>query len=238
MVHHGVFRALGEARDVPSFESSMRLIADATEFAHFSCMFIQEHAHKRATIFNIYDTPEAYESIYLDPALGERDPVITILKTTSAPFVWNQQTYADAHSVDIWDQQAAFGYHCGIAIALHLPNQQHFTMGFDRRERMPQLDDRRATDILAALTLAATFAICSVQSLATKQLPKPRVSLSKRELEALAWTLDGKTAWEIGQILSISERTAVKYLHSAARKLGATNKVHAAYTAVRLGLIG
>ena len=64
-----------------------------------------------------------------------------------------------------------------------------------------------------------------------------RPSLTPRELEALRWTMEGKTAWEVGTIMSISERTAVLHLQNAMRKLGSVNKHHAVLKALRLGLL-
>ena len=69
-----------------------------------------------------------------------------------------------------------------------------------------------------------------------RRLPE-RPGLTPRELEALRWTMEGKTAWEVGQILSITERTAVLHLQNAMRKLGATSKHQAVLKALRLGLI-
>jgi DNA-binding CsgD family transcriptional regulator len=62
-------------------------------------------------------------------------------------------------------------------------------------------------------------------------------SLTPRELESLRWTMDGKTAWEVGSILGITERTAVLHLNNAMRKLGCVNKHQAVLKALRLGLI-
>jgi DNA-binding CsgD family transcriptional regulator len=67
------------------------------------------------------------------------------------------------------------------------------------------------------------------------QVQKP--SLTRRELECLSWTMEGKTAWETGAILSISERTAVLHLQNAMQKLGAVSKHQAVLKAMRLGLI-
>ena len=64
-----------------------------------------------------------------------------------------------------------------------------------------------------------------------------RPKLTPRELEALRWTMEGKTAWEVGTILGISERTAVLHLQNAMHKLEATNKHQAVLKALRLGLI-
>ena len=62
------------------------------------------------------------------------------------------------------------------------------------------------------------------------------IPLTPRELECLHWTAKGKTAWEIGEILMISQRTAQQHLVNALQKLRAVNKTHAVAKAVSLGL--
>ena len=61
--------------------------------------------------------------------------------------------------------------------------------------------------------------------------------LTPRELECLRWTMEGKTAWELGRILGISEQTAVRHVNNAAHKLDAVNKHHAVVKALRFGLL-
>jgi LuxR family quorum sensing-dependent transcriptional regulator len=63
------------------------------------------------------------------------------------------------------------------------------------------------------------------------------ITLSKREQEALQWAAEGKTEWEIGMILGLSEHTAEKFIRSACSKLKAGNRTHAVAQAIRLGLI-
>ena len=41
-----------------------------------------------------------------------------------------------------------------------------------------------------------------------KSTPDPRITLSRREQETLQWAAEGKTEWEIGRILGLSEHTA------------------------------
>jgi DNA-binding CsgD family transcriptional regulator len=62
-------------------------------------------------------------------------------------------------------------------------------------------------------------------------------ALTPRELEALRWTMEGKTAWEVGTIMNIAERTAVLHLQNSMHKLGCTNKHQAVLKALRLGLL-
>ncbi|BAM07288.1 putative transcriptional activator [Leptospirillum ferrooxidans C2-3] len=63
------------------------------------------------------------------------------------------------------------------------------------------------------------------------------VSLTNREKEVLIWIKEGKTNWEISQILKVSERTIVFHMQNAMRKLGARNRVQAMATALSLRLI-
>ncbi|MEO5349975.1 MAG: LuxR family transcriptional regulator [Magnetococcus sp. YQC-3] len=56
--------------------------------------------------------------------------------------------------------------------------------------------------------------------------------LTAREKECLRWASEGKTSWDIAQILKISERTVVAHLNNAGVKLGANNRVQAVARAV------
>jgi DNA-binding CsgD family transcriptional regulator len=66
---------------------------------------------------------------------------------------------------------------------------------------------------------------------------KPSSELSEREKACLSWTALGKSSWEIGQILSISENTAVFHIKNAMKKLGTNTRTGAAVKAIQLGLI-
>jgi DNA-binding CsgD family transcriptional regulator len=65
----------------------------------------------------------------------------------------------------------------------------------------------------------------------------PRPAITDREREVLAWAAQGKSSWEIGQILLISEKAANKYAQTVFQKLGAVNKTHAVAIALREGFI-
>lgn len=53
----------------------------------------------------------------------------------------------------------------------------------------------------------------------------------------LKLSADGKTAYEISRILSLSERTVNFHVHSAIQKLGVCNKIAAVIAAARAGAI-
>lgn len=66
---------------------------------------------------------------------------------------------------------------------------------------------------------------------------KPPGELSDREKACLSWAAIGKSSWEIGRILAISENTVIFHIKNAMRKLGANSRTLAAFKAVELGLI-
>lgn len=61
--------------------------------------------------------------------------------------------------------------------------------------------------------------------------------LSVRESEILGWVAIGKSNWEIGQILGISQFTVNNHLKSIFKKLFVTNRIQAVTKAIALSLI-
>jgi len=61
--------------------------------------------------------------------------------------------------------------------------------------------------------------------------------LSERELECLEWVSLGKTSWETGLILGVSERTINFHLLNAARKLNVYGRQAAVAIALRQNLL-
>ncbi|HEX2531105.1 MAG TPA: autoinducer binding domain-containing protein [Burkholderiaceae bacterium] len=78
---------------------------------------------------------------------------------------------------------------------------------------------------------------CMAKLLIPKYVPESTVLMTMREKEVLRWTAEGKTAYEIGQILSVSERTVNFHINNVVVKLRASNKTQAAVKAVALGLL-
>lgn len=75
------------------------------------------------------------------------------------------------------------------------------------------------------------------QLVGTEDKPTVRPALTPRELDALRWTMEGKSAWEVAAILGVSERTSSLDLANAMQKLEATNKHQAVLRALREGIL-
>ena len=88
------------------------------------------------------------------------------------------------------------------------------------------------------LHLAAIYTHAVVRKLSRLRSAEPVApSFSPRERECLQWYAAGKSEWEIGEILSISEKTANTYLERAKQKFGVATRKQAIVAALRNGVI-
>lgn len=150
-----------------------------------------------------------------------------------APFLFGEIASQKAGAAPGRAHMLPHGIRNGLAVPLHLPGNRFglFNLG----SKLPPEDfrrlDRQARP--AAALVASAFHDVMVRHVA-RESP---LSLSSRQSECLHWVAQGKTAWETGEILSISERTVKKHLASAMTRLEASTRMQAVAKAAARGLI-
>lgn len=230
------FHSVLAANDRESFRASVVKVAERLGFSTVSAVAVVDKG-KDSEFVHVSNVPAAYVATHTNADHSRRDPILRHLKSHSVPILWNQQTFVRSGAADLWEEQAPYGFHTGIAMALHLPEGKHFMLGVDRDRALPS-DRHELTRVVADLQLFAVHALDAALRVLVPAASSPDApSLTPRELEALRWTMEGKTAWEVGSILGITERTAVLHVNNAMRKLGCVNKHQAVLKALRLGLI-
>lgn len=230
------FHSVLAANDRESFRASVVKVAERLGFSTVSAVAVVDKG-KDSEFVHVSNVPAAYAAKHTNADHSRRDPILRHLKNHSVPILWSQQTFVRSGAADLWEEQAPYGFHTGIAMALHLPDGNHFLLGVDRDQPLPA-DADELTRIVAHLQLFAVHAQDAAFRVLVSSESRPETpNLTPRELEVLRWTMEGKTAWEAGTILGISERTAVMHLSNATRKLGCTTKHQAVVKALRLGLI-
>jgi DNA-binding CsgD family transcriptional regulator len=206
-------------------------------FDTVSAMVVIDRSGGPGDFHTLHNSPASYSAEFEDFEQGRRCPVMQHCKHSSLPIAWDQHTYTAAGLGAMWEAQAAHGFHSGIALALHLPHGRHFLIGVDRDHALPD-SCAELTRITAELQLFAVHAQeAALRLMGPQATSVDRPAPTARELEALRWTMEGKTAWEVGRILGISEQTVARHLHNATRKLDAVNKHQAVIRALRLGLL-
>ncbi len=233
----GGYLSVMEARSQDEFRSEIVRFSHSLGFDTVSAITVIDRPLNNPEFIAVDNAPEAYWDAMETSTNQRRDPVMQHCRQHSVPIIWNQDTYTASGAGDIWEEQAQFGYRNGVCLALHMPEGRHFVMGVDRMQAMPK-DPSELTRMVADLQLFAVHAQDAALRILVPAAAQPeRPQLTPRELECLRWTMDGKTAWEVGEVLGISERTAVLHINNGMHKLDCTNKHQAVLKALRLGLI-
>lgn len=187
--------------------------------------------------------PSEAQEMIDDPDDILRDPCLKHMRTSYRPYTYDRQFYADAGCADLWEKQAPYGYKNGVVSVLHLGDGRHLVLGLDRPEPLPSTTEELIWK-MADVQLAALFLQDKAFSLyspapETPSQPGSRAPavLSDRQREVLQWASVGKTAWETGRILSISESAVNKILSRAAKTLDCNSKAQAIARAFAQGVL-
>jgi LuxR family transcriptional regulator, quorum-sensing system regulator SolR len=68
-------------------------------------------------------------------------------------------------------------------------------------------------------------------------MPEATITLTACEIEVLKWIAVGKSSYEVGMIMNISERTVNFHINNSMAKLGIYNKIVAVARPIILGLL-
>jgi DNA-binding CsgD family transcriptional regulator len=233
----GDYLSVLEAKDPSQFRSVVIRFAQQLGFDKVAALVAVDRPGMKPEFASVHNAPMAFEQGIQDMDMARRDPVMQHCRRNTMPIIWTQKTYLDGGAIDVWDVQAQFGYRSGIAMALHLPEGRHFTIGVERDQDLP-LNAPELTRMVADLQLFAVHAQDTAMRILVSEDSQPECpALTPRELEVLRWTMDGKTAKAIGALLNVTERTVVAHLQNAMLKLNVNSKHVAVLKALRLGLI-
>jgi LuxR family transcriptional regulator, quorum-sensing system regulator BjaR1 len=95
-------------------------------------------------------------------------------------------------------------------------------LGFEREDLTES--DAMAIHIAGAMLVERLMALAPESSNGEEQA---LVQLTPRERDSLAFVAEGKTDWEIGVLLGVSQTTARFHIDNARRKFDAVNRTHA-----------
>ncbi|KRQ89860.1 autoinducer binding domain-containing protein [Bradyrhizobium valentinum] len=165
------------------------------------------------------------------------DPVVRRTPMLPGPFLWDElakQYQLQSGEQRVLDEAREAGLKHGMSVplfgALGRVSVVSFASPFDDADpqyRMSHLN-----------TLAWHFHIAFAEIARPSDSSCDRkLILSKREKDCLRWVAEGKSSWEIGKILKVSDNTVNFHIRNVMRKLGTTNRTQAIVKAIRLNLI-
>ncbi len=205
--------------------SSCQKLLEATGIGHVS--YARTDLSGLSCVATSY--PRNWRTHYSQNALHEVDPVIAASRVDSTLQSWSPQAFGRqsgaffelAHSFGVPTKGAAVTFQTRTGFSI-------FSVAYDGSckawERELEANKVELNLIAMAFCVRASHLI-------------NQVHLSPRERDVLLWTARGKTSWETGQILGLTEGTVNQYLRCAMKKTGASNRVHCVAQAIELGLL-
>lgn len=186
----------------------------------------------KVALFNNYSP--RWQERYSERGYLQVDPTVRHALQSTLPVVWSNSLFASAP--DMWEEARASGLRVGWAQA---SRDAHGAVGLLTLARSEEpLTGSELAAHQARMSWLTQYAHAAMTRLLVPKLaPETTVVLTAREKEVLRWTAEGKTAYEIALILSVSERTVNFHINNVITKLGTSNKTQAAVRAAALGLL-
>ncbi len=173
--------------------------------------------------------PDGFRANYVDLDYGRFDPNVHRAIRSSHPYEWTWTDYGEREgprAAEVMRFFRDFHLNRGFIVPIHGAG------GYEAGVAMAGSHVELAAEAKPGLHLMALYAFERLYELvAARSARKP--PLTRREREVLAWSAQGKTAWEIGEILNVAKRTVDEHAQTAIRKLGAANCTQAVAIAIR-----
>ena len=182
-------------------------------------------------MFSTYD--ERWSHRYINAGYLQVDPTVAHAVHSGVPLIWSNEVFRDAPQM--WDEARSFGLRVGWAQSVFEPDAGVGMLSLARSGEPLTAAEILAKDTLLQWLVQTTHrAFCRLLGGSPLEGLEP---LTRRQVEVLRWTGDGKTSDEIASILCISKPTVDFHLRNAMARLGASTKCSAAAFASRLGLL-
>jgi DNA-binding CsgD family transcriptional regulator len=179
--------------------------------------------------------PIEWQKRYFERKYYEVDPVVTYTPSAARPFLWDKvrpKCNSDTRQRAMFSEAREVGLRRGVSFPLHGSLGRVAVMSFATGD-----GDADPEPYVCHLNALASQFHLLFTAMAQGQSDNPAVELSSREKDCLRWVVQGKSSWDIGAILGISENTVDFHVKKAMRKLKTTSRTTAVVKAIHLGLI-
>lgn len=180
----------------------------------------------------ITNYPDNYMDAYQSNAYYLIDPVVT--EYLSSPDLLNWKDVGKKYlkdkndAIDLTDQIGLYDGYIYGTVNDNNPMKTVVMWGGSRVEKCKRTE---------AIVEYVTPFISELLKKAYPEKQHQKFNLTKKEIEVLNWIKEGKTSWEIGMILGISERTINFHINNIKNKLSCNNRCQAVAVALNSKLI-
>lgn len=205
-------------------------------FAHFALVQHASLASPPPGLVVLHNYPRRWARRFAKGALHLCDPVHQAAARSVGSFSWSRLGELVAlKPVQEWMLSEAMseGIGTGFTVPLRAPGERLASCSFVVATGAPL---PRAS-LMAAESIAHMAYVRAIE-LSRAPFKRGCIALSPRQAQCVGLAAQGKTDWEIGRILGLSEETITKYLGAARARFGVATRTQLAFAALGAGLLG
>ncbi len=234
-----VIEQLQRSQSMSELPDILKSVSDIVEFDYFLFGLAIPNTITNSDVLMFDNYPSEWRKSYDSEGYVKRDPIVQYSISSYLPITWSQimeSTDYKKKDLEIMWEANASGLKAGFSVPIHGTIGEFGMISFASSIGTTEQQMKYA-DAIPVIQMVIPALQDTIRRLRAAQEKEPQAKLTKREIECLTWATEGKSSWEISQILGCSERTAIFHLTNAATKLGATNRYQAISKALLSGVI-
>ena len=184
------------------------------------------------------DYPQHWVDQYVSNEVVNLDPVLLASQRTNVGFGWDQIpgliSFTEAHR-QIVEATRHAGIGDGFTVPANVPGELSGSCNF-----AVKTGGQAPRGNFSMAQLVGSFAFQAARNIVARSrgmLPFARVELTERQLECVVLVARGKSDWEIGKILNISEETVKQHIANARERYDVPKRMQVVLRALYDGLV-
>lgn len=233
------YDALMNAADEPDAVLRLQAAAKGLGFDHVLFGVIPQPKVNIGEVYLRHNYPGQWFDLYDRNNRRAADPTVEYCFKSSSPFVWTQQSFKTPEQLALYEEASSLGLKVGVTLPIRGVDGEIGMLTCVRDQNPGPEFMKDLNHNLGGLSLLRDVAFDSLhQYIHAAATPAEDVPvLTAREKDCLQWMCAGKTAWEIGRILNISEAGVNFHMGNLRSKFGVSRRNDVVIKAIRLGLI-
>lgn len=222
-----------EANRVTEVSSLKGLLDGAAETLGFDYYSLIHHVSGglagRGSI-RIVDYPESWQELIRARGYYRDDPVLAASEKSVTAFDWSdlgeiiELTPKQAEFMEAWAQQAGMGG--GFTIPVRIPGEYAGSCSFCTKSgRALPVHAFPAAQYIGCFAFEAARRVTQRESLQPVEDLLPFQPLTQRQFDCVVMIARGKSDWDAGRILGISDQTVHKHIEEAKRRYGVSTRM-------------
>lgn len=218
-------RIVEEVETADDLATAMEAISADLGFQFFALSHHVDVCETGRGAIRLHNYPARWADYYDRNRLGVSDPVHRASHVTSVGFSWSRiptmipLTFDDERMLALGRE---WGIGDGFTVPAHVPGEARGSCSFANEAGRPGMDE-----FLPMAQLAGAFAFEGARRLWSGRghlSRPPSPTLTDRQRDCLLWAARGKTDWEIGRIMGVTEETVARHIKLGCARYGVSKR--------------